>query len=103
MIRSGLNKAIKYFIEDDCNSNIGNVTLSKLDAAQMLAIAILRKAVWDVMHTKTYCKDAAKWLQSNECENLLDLLGVNISGKDILRMAIKLRKERSTSNEPASH
>ena len=102
--KSGLNKAIKYFIEDDCNSNnIGNVTLSKLDAARMLAVAIIRQAVRDVILDRHYRKEAEKWLEGDMCENLLYLLGTNISGKDILRMAIKLRNERNKSNEPTSH
>lgn len=102
MNNAKMNKSIRFFT-DDCDSAIINVTLSKLEAAQMLAVAIIRKAVWDVMHTKTYFQDAAKWLQSNACENLLDLLGTNISGKDILKMAIKLKNERNKSNEPTSH
>lgn len=101
MNNAKMNKSIRFFT-DDCDSAI-NVTLSKLEAAQMLAVAIIRKAVWDVIHTKTYCQDAAKWLQSNACENLLDLLGTNISGKDILKMAIKLKNERNKSNESTSH
>jgi len=105
--KSGLNKAIEYLISDCDNSTLIDVTLSKLDAAQMLAVAIIRQAVRDVMYDPVYGPDAEDWLQSKECENILDLLGVNVSGKDILRMAMskrnRIQNERSAPNESTNH
>jgi phosphoribosyl-AMP cyclohydrolase len=93
MVKDGLNKAIQYFSMDCDDPAIKGITLSKTEAIQMFAVALIRQAVRDVVSDKKFRVDAELWLQGEKSTHILHMIGVDYNGRDILKMAT-IQRER---------
>lgn len=96
MVSDSVNRSIKYLEIDATESESiakKDILITEHEAYQMLAVAIIRQAARDVLFGKQYSDDAKQWLNSDACDKLLKVIGINYTGRDIYNIAIKQKNK----------